>query len=166
MGEFFRNALARWTDTNVGLIKTVPQSTLTEMRNIVQDSWQRGLLNQDISKRINDSYDISKRRAQFWARDQMAKLNADLAQQQQKDAGVEEYVWSTSGDERVRGNPAGLWPQGRHYELDGKRFSWADPPEVAPGRHCHPGEDYNCRCVALPVFNLPGLSLPWEGGNE
>jgi len=36
MGEFFRNALGQWVDTNVGLIKSVPQSAITEMRNIVQ----------------------------------------------------------------------------------------------------------------------------------
>ena len=165
MGEFFRNALDVWTTRNIGLITSVPQNTLTEVRNIVQESWQQGLINRDISSKIQDAYNGNKKRAQFWARDQMAKLNADLSQAQQQDAGCEEYIWSTSGDERVRGNPSGLWPHGDHYFLDGKRFKWTDPPQVAPGRNCHPGEDYNCRCVALPVFNLPGLSLPWEGGN-
>ena len=153
MGEFFRRSLAGWADTNVRLIKSVPQAALVGMRNIVQESWQQGLTRRELAKRLERAYEINRNRAQFWATDQLANLNADIAKQQQEDAGVQEYVWSTSRDERVRDN---------HVVLDGKRFSWASPPEVAPGRHCHPGKDYRCRCVALPVFNLPGLSLPWE----
>ena len=156
-GEFFRHSLARWVDTNVRLIKSVPQTSLVGMRNIVQESWQQGLTRRELAKRLERAYEINRNRAQFWATDQLANLNADIAKQQQEDAGVQEYVWSTSGDERVRDS---------HVELDGKRFSWVSPPEVAPGRHCHPGKDYRCRCVALPVFNLPGLSLPWEKGEQ
>ncbi|MDR1706162.1 MAG: hypothetical protein LBS19_15970 [Clostridiales bacterium] len=50
-------------------------------------------------------------------------------------------------------------------ELNGKKFSWSDPPVVdgRSGRRCHPGQDYQCRCAALPVFNLPELDLPWDG---
>ena|GEM_PF-290423 len=180
MGEFFRNLLQQWVTRNVDLISSVPKSTLTEIQNIVTQGWQSGALTRDIAKWLErqafpfepgdtpvtkamlEAYAKNKCKAEFWARDQMAKLNTDLAQQQQKDAGVEEYIWSTSGDERVRGNPAGKWPNTKdnHYKLDGRRFSWESPPEVAPGRNCHPGEDFNCRCVALPIFNLPGLILP------
>jgi hypothetical protein len=46
----------------------------------------------------------------------------------------------------------------RLYSATADYFVWA-----YTGRRCHPGKDYNCRCVALPVFNLPGLNLPWEG---
>ena len=157
MGEFFRDALQQWITRNIGLIRSVPQTTLTEMRSIVEEGWRTGLTNREISRNIQAAYGISKRKAQFWARDQLAKLNANLTQQQQQDAGVQEYIWSTSGDERVRE---------RHVELDGTRQSWANPPKVALNRNCHPGEDYRCRCVALPVFNLPGLSLPWEKGTD
>ena len=49
-----------------------------------------------------------------------------------------------------------------HRHLNGKRFSWNDPPVVdaRTGRRCHPGQDYQCRCVALPVFDLETLDLP------
>jgi len=166
MGEFFSSMLAQWVTTNVGLITSVPQTCLAELQNIITRGWQSSLSNRDISKKIQQAYDMSKKKAQFWARDQMASLNADMTQQQQADAGVQEYIWSTSGDERVRGNPSGKWPKGDHYQLDGTRHRWDTPPIVdkRTGRRAHPGKDYNCRCVALPVFNLPGLSLPWEGG--
>lgn len=30
--------------------------------------------------------------------------------------------------------------------------------KVYSGRHCNPGEDYQCRCVAKPVFNFDRLN--------
>ena len=35
----------------------------------------------------------------------------------------------------------------KHAALEGQTFSWVAPPEVG-----HPGEDFQCRCVALPVL--------------
>ena len=93
------------------------------------------------------------------ARDQIAKLNGDITQQQQQDAGVVEYVWSTSGDSRVRPS---------HAALNHKRFRWDDPPVVdeKTGRRCHPGKDYQCRCCALPVFNIKTVDLPVTKGGD
>ena len=153
-GEFHRHTLDIWTKNNVDLITSVPHETIANLRNVVQEGYLAGRSNTAIGKEIQRAYGVERSKAQFWARDQVAKLNADLTREQQKDAGVEEYIWSDSGDSRVRD---------RHGELNGKRFSWSDPPIVdkRTGRRCHPGEDYNCRCVALPVFNLQGLDLPW-----
>jgi len=54
-----------------------------------------------------------------------------------KQAGItDQYVWRTRRDERVR-------PSRRMN--DGRIFSWSDPPATG-----HPGDDYNCRCEALP----------------
>jgi len=155
MGEFFRGAMKLWAESNVNLIKTIPKDTLANMMDIVREGYEAGKSNAAIGREIQEEYGIGRRRAQFIARDQMAKLNADLTRAQQQDAGVELYVWSSSRDQRVRD---------RHAQLDGKRFKWGDPPIVdeRTGRRAEPGQDYNCRCVALPVFNLPGLDLPWE----
>lgn len=153
LGEFYREQLKKWTEENVGLIKTVPKDTLSQMENIVQEGFKTGKTTTSIVKEIQRTYGIEKRHARLIARDQMAKLNADLTKSQQQDAGVEEYTWSTSGDSRVRD---------RHRSLNGKTFSWNDPPVVdtKTGRRCHPGEDYQCRCVALPKFNINTLDLP------
>lgn len=153
LGEFYREQLKKWTEENVGLIKTVPKDTLSQMENIVQEGFKTGKTTTSIVKEIQRTYGIEKRHARLIARDQMAKLNADLTKSQQQDAGVEEYTWSTSGDSRVRD---------RHRALNGKTFSWNDPPVVdtKTGRRCHPGEDYQCRCVALPKFNINTLDLP------
>ena len=47
------------------------------------------------------------------------------------------YIWITQGDERVRAS---------HAERDGGIFDAANPPEGG-----NPGDDYNCRCQAVPL---------------
>jgi SPP1 gp7 family putative phage head morphogenesis protein len=60
--------------------------------------------------------------------------------------GVKKYIWSTANDIRVRD---------RHRSLNNKVFSYDDPPVVdkKSGRRANPGEDYNCRCVAIPYLS-------------
>jgi SPP1 gp7 family putative phage head morphogenesis protein len=78
-------------------------------------------------------------RVKFIARDQVAKANAALVQQRQTLLGVDQYIWSTSKDERVRDS---------HKSKEGKKYSWDSPPADTG----HPGEDYQCRCVAIPIL--------------
>ena len=155
LGEFFRGNLNQWTQRNVDLIKTIPKNTLTDMKRIVEDGFTAGKTNTAIGKEIQAKYALERHHAQFIARDQMAKLNCEMTREQHRDAGVEAYVWSSSGDEKVRK---------RHAYLDGKTFKWSEPPivDLRTGRRAAPGQDFQCRCVALPKFNLSELSLPWE----
>ena len=152
-GEFYEELLKKWIEDNVALIKTIPQDTLGEMREVILDGYRNGKLTKDIAKEIQHIYGVEKRHAQFIARDQTAKLNAQISRKQQEDAGVKEYVWSTSGDSRVRDS---------HRALNNKRFRWDDPPvvDIKTGRRCHPGQDYQCRCVALAVFDYKSIDLP------
>ena len=48
-----------------------------------------------------------------------SKLNSALNQQRSQNLGVEEYVWRTAGDERVRDS---------HKNENGKTFGWDDLP--------------------------------------
>lgn len=151
LGDFYIEQLEKWIDYNVGLIVTIPADTLDKMRDIVYDGFDKGKTTTRIIKEMQRAYSISKRHAELIARDQTAKLNGQIQQAQQQDAGINEYIWCTSGDERVRKS---------HMELNGKKFSWNDPPVNSDGRKCHPGEDYQCRCIGRPVFNRKTLSLP------
>lgn len=152
-GEFFRQILDQWVSQNVALIKTLPQSTLGEMRELVYEGFRTGETITTIVKEIQQTYSMNKRHARLIARDQMAKLNSEITQRQQTDAGVEEYIWSDSHDEQVRES---------HHALNGKVFRWDDPPvvDVKTGRRCHPGQDYQCRCVAIPRFNIESIDVP------
>lgn len=147
MGEFFQTELDRWVDENVSLIKTIPADTLGDMRVIVKDGFLNGKSTSSILKEIQNRYNVGKSHARLLARDQVGKLNASVTEAQQRDAGIEEYIWDDCGDSRVRKS---------HKALNGKRFRWDDPPIVdrKTGRRCHPGKDYQCRCRPKPVFKF------------
>lgn len=166
-GDFYEQALRMWVDSNVEKIKTIPTESLGSMRQIILDGYKQGRTIRDISKDIQEEYNVSKHRAQMFARDQVATLNAQITKMQQQDAGCKRYRWSTSHDARVRDC---------HRALDGKIFNWNDPPEmwyetkksgrVYTGRRCNPGEDYACRCVAIPVFDLDTINVPMKGQED
>ncbi len=153
MGEFFQTALDRWVDENVSLIKTIPADTLGDMRTIVKEGFLNGKSTTGIMKEIQHKYNVEKSHARLLARDQIGKLNASINEAQQRDAGIEEYIWDDCGDGRVRES---------HKALNGKRFRWDDPPVVdaRTGRRCHPGQDYQCRCRAKPVFKFGVFNAP------
>jgi SPP1 gp7 family putative phage head morphogenesis protein len=69
-----------------------------------------------------------------------------MIQEAQTDSGVSEYVWLSMRDSHTR-------PE--HQALDGEVAAWDDPPLKAEdsdnGEDDHPGEDFNCRCVASPI---------------
>lgn len=107
----------------------------------------------DLDRRwLRERYGISTRRAELIARDQIGTLSSKLAQAKQQESGGIGYIWRTSQDERVVGDPGGLYPKGNerhgnHYERDGVFFRWDQPPHDG-----HPGEAINCRCTAEPVW--------------
>ena len=90
-------------------------------------------------KEIRKVYGSSRRRAELIARDQTAKLNGQIQRAQQLDAGVTEYIWSTSGDERVRRS---------HRELNGRKFSWNDAPVNSDGGNATQGRITNAAVLA------------------
>lgn len=158
---FYEEYIRRWVDENVSKIKSIPEDLLVDVEQTVLEGFRNGETITNLQKAIQREYNISKSAARLIARDQMATLNAQISQAQQRDAGVTRYEWSTSGDSRVRDC---------HRALNGKIFSWDDPPEmwyetksrgrIYTGRRCHPGEDICCRCVALPVFDFETLGVP------
>lgn len=152
MGELYEEYMRRWVSDNVELIKTVPFNALDDMKQMVFKSYIDGKTTTSIIKQIQERYQMNKRHARFIARDQISKLNGEITKQQQKQAGVSSYVWDDSGDSRVRK---------RHRALNGHTFSWdnSNPARNEKGQVITPGSDYQCRCVALPVFDLESLPV-------
>lgn len=156
LGAFYTEKLDVWVRENVDLIRTIPEQTLDKMQEIVYKGFTRGRPTTQMVKDIQQTYQVGRRRAELIARDQTAKLNGQIQQAQQMDAGITEYIWRDCRDQRVRDS---------HRKLNGKKFRWDAPPVVdeRTGRRCHPGQDYQCRCFARPVFNRMTLNLPIAG---
>ncbi len=124
---------------NVDLIKSVPQRYFTEVEGIIMQGARSGTLTADLIDEVKGRYDVSESRAELIVRDQIGKFNGNLNQLRQQNVGIAQYTWSTSGDDRVRDS---------HEEKDGNVYSWNDPPADTG----HPGEDIQCRCSAIPIF--------------
>jgi SPP1 gp7 family putative phage head morphogenesis protein len=124
--------LSLFASQNAQLIKSLPEEELERVAGEIERGLQQGERFTDISRSIQKSFGITHRRAKLIARDQTTKLNASLTKLRQEEVGVEEYIWQTSGDERVRAT---------HRANDGKKFRWDDPP----AKTGHPGHDVNCR---------------------
>jgi SPP1 gp7 family putative phage head morphogenesis protein len=157
--------LELFTRENAALIKSLDDNVTSSVESLVRRGVATGRRHEEIMRELEDGYAVPKRRARLIARDQVSKLNADLAQSRQRDVGIEYYYWETSSDERVRGS-RGEIKAGRHDVLDGKLCRWDDPSvysddegrtwrsRTAIGAYVgHPGEDYQCRCWARPKFD-------------
>lgn len=130
--------IAKRRAENVDLVVKAGRAYAESVREIFDDPENDGLRVEELAAKLRERGDVSASRAELIARDQTLKLNGALTQIRQENAGISSYVWSTSLDERVREE---------HASLEGQTFAWSSPPE--PG---HPGEDYQCRCVAIPVI--------------
>jgi SPP1 gp7 family putative phage head morphogenesis protein len=141
-----REMSEEWSLTNARLITVMGDEVIQDLAARLRDEWARGARWEEIRALVQDRLGVGRSRAELIARDQVLKLNADLTAERHRAVGVTKYRWSSSRDERVRAS---------HRALDGTTQSWANPPIVDPrtGRRDHPGQDYQCRCVAMPVFD-------------
>lgn len=128
---------------NVGYIKTIHEDYFTSVENVIRDGVNEGRSIKQIREQLVEEVEISKNKAQFIAVDQAGTILGQMTAQRHQNIGIEKFTWYDASDERVRKS---------HKELSGKVFSYDDPPTVN-GREVLPGEDYRCRCVAIPVFN-------------
>lgn len=168
--------LVDWASTQVSLITKASNDMKASVTKRVRDGVEKGLAGGEIERLIaRDLPGISFRRARVIARDQASKLNAELTQGRMTDAGLETYTWETSMDERVRGNPTGIYPRAlpSHYSMQGRVCRWDNPsvcrdasgewvPRPADAPTNHPGMEIMCRCVAVPNWEELGEVVPAE----
>lgn len=125
-------------------IKSWADENILKLREIVQTNTFNGQRAENLIGLIQDNYGTSKAKAKFLARQETSLLMAKMRETRYKSIGVTKYKWSTSHDERVRT---------MHKELDNKIFSFDSPPITNKnGDRNNPGEDFGCRCVAIPIL--------------
>jgi SPP1 gp7 family putative phage head morphogenesis protein len=138
---------------NTQLITSVPEELLGAVGAAVNQAFTSGQRAESLSSLIDDVGEgkYGEARARLIARDQLNKMNAGFNRVRQDDLGIESYIWWASSDERTR-------PE--HFALHGQTFWWDEPGPLAgtiDGEPCHPGEDVECRCDAIPVVNIDAL---------
>lgn len=129
----------RFVTENVALIKTVPAKYFSDVETTVARGVREGRRAEDIAEDLVECAGVAEDRALLIARDQIGKYNGALNQERQEEMGVDQFVWRTVHDGRVREE---------HAALDGQTFPWDAPPSEGI-----PGEPVNCRCYAEPDFS-------------
>lgn len=147
-----RDQVAAETDFAV---RHFTRQQINELRNIVHQNVREGGRADRLRELIESRFGVAKRKARIIAEAETSLVTARFRRERYQTFGLNQYVWETSHDEKVRPTHG---ESNNHRILDGRMFSWDSPPVVdsATGRRRHPGEDYGpCRCVARPVVTLP-----------
>lgn len=145
----------------VHLISTIPDVYYSKVQQAVFESYQQERLpeGRSLLQEIREIGKLTYERAKLISVDQTQKMHCVVTQTRQTSLGIEEYFWRTANDQRVVGNPTGLYPEGNpkhmnHYIRNGKKYRWDDPPPDG-----HPGWPIRCRCYAEPVIDYSKLKL-------
>jgi|WetSurMetagenome_2_1015567.scaffolds.fasta_scaffold00813_16 SPP1 gp7 family putative phage head morphogenesis protein len=131
---------------NVGLIKSIPAEFHTKVEGMVMRSVTAGRDLQSLTRDLQKTFGITRRRAEFIAHDQNSKATTSLRRAREISIGITEGVWLHSH--------AGKVPRPTHLKNNGKTFNletgWHDPdPKV--DANIMPGELPRCRCTWRPV---------------
>ncbi|MFT9496368.1 phage minor head protein [Anaerosolibacter sp.] len=121
---------------NISYIQSIPSNYHDKVETVILQGLRRGQSTNDIASELQKVYEVSRDRAKFIARDQAGSLTADLTKARHEASGLKTFIWSTAGDDSVRGT---------HRAYDGIVFTW---DKGADGKGLLPGHDYGCRCVA------------------
>lgn len=128
---------------NTALIKTMAEDKVGRVRRVLHEAGV-GTRVEEIAAALQEQTGITDRHAALVARDQVLKLNGQVTEQRHQEAGVTQYIWRTSEDERVRES---------HRALDGTKHRYDQPPvQSAKGEKANPGQFFQCRCTMEPVI--------------
>jgi len=136
LGVFPKSLLDSFIDEHTRLIKSVQREHVDKIGLAIKRGLREGRLQKDVTKDIQRLTGMCKRRAQLIARNAPLQYSGALTKHHQISAGIKQYRWQTSGDERVRES---------HRDRNNKVYAWEGPGP-------HPRSEVNCRCDAVPML--------------
>lgn len=136
---------------NVALISGLDVKQTLQLGSVFKSAQAQGVRHETLIEQVQQITGYGQSRSRLIARDQTTKHNAAVQEAQARAAGITEYTWVCVRDEATRK---------MHKALDGTVHRYDQPPVTNPqGDRNNPGEDYQCRCSAMPVISLfAGLS--------
>lgn len=154
-----------WAENNYTLITSNAKKYVEQINNLTEQAIVNGLSPKKLKEEIMKATEgLSEKHCKLLARDQMGKLNGNITEAQMQEIGLDLYVWSTAYDDRVRDSHAlmeGLlcrWDDASVCSYDNGK-TWVARPSGAVD--LHPGQDIQCRCVALSFY--PELEAEMTG---
>lgn len=142
---WLRDALKVAAAENARLITSIPESMLADVQGVVTRGVLEGTRVEALARQIAERFAVSHAKAANIATTSVLQYHGQLQRLRQQDAGIAQYTWSTSSDERVRPG---------HRALNGAVQTWGKPPIDNPrtGARHEPGMAVRCRCVAVPYM--------------
>lgn len=130
-------------------VRDFTNKQVLSLREKVNKNTMAGYRYEGLAKEIQKSFNVSKSKANFLARQETNLLVAKFKESRYTEMGINEYIWQT-----VVGSPAHpVRPM--HKALNGTTQRFDNPPVVnEKGDRKNPGEDFGCRCKARPVVRF------------
>ena len=167
-GQKLEAAVEAATAENAMLISRMSKDYVDKMQQAVLDNYMTGRFigKGGVIKELQRISGITKNRAKLIARDQSNKIHGAVTKIRSQASGSVGYEWNNMRDQRVRGNPAGKYPDvpdtRNHWDREGKYYLWekmSNPPTAPDGKPFRqppvdgqPGAAINCRCFSSPVW--------------
>lgn len=145
LDRFGAAGLEPWYGDKLNLWKGTAENSIAKLARDIASDWSRNVRTfaaKESSEKVVDA-EINKRYAIYgsWSKNRASGIigtfNSMLMKQRIKDAGVTHYIWRGKLDERERKS---------HILLEGVK-------RALNGAGIFPGEEYNCRCWAVPYWN-------------
>lgn len=148
-GALSSTLLTQWTTRNANLISEiilengqavsnlVSKKIIEDTARLTQGAITKSQSIRELSKEIKKTTGVIRRKADFWARDQLKLGYKDLEKARYREAQIPGYLWMTVGDGRVR-------PE--HRQLHGVFFKEGELSN-------QPGDEILCRCTRYPAQN-------------
>lgn len=148
-----QKTIAKDYNNNMKLyVKDFAKEEIVSLRDKIQKHVLSGGRYEDMIKQIQRSYHVSESKAKFLARQETSILMSKFKETRYKDAGSQKYKWRcVVGSAKHPVRPM-------HKTHNGKVFLWSSPPVInSKGERKHPGQDYGCRCTAVPIISFKEL---------
>jgi SPP1 gp7 family putative phage head morphogenesis protein len=143
-----RRIALEWQSNLERWIKDFADEEVEKLRQGIKENAFRGNRFESSVETIKRSFGVTERKAKFLARQETGLLMAKFKEARYTESGIHEYTW------RCVAGSAAHPVRPSHKALDGKVFRFDTPPITTapdePTRRNNPGEDFNCRCHAVP----------------
>ena len=148
LSDMQKESLRREYTENMNLyIQDMTKKSVVRLREKVQEQVSQGYRASSLLDVIHAQKGVTDRHALFLAKQEISLLTKTYRDSRYKEAGINEWIWSSSHDSRVR--PL-------HRKLDGHKFNYTDKLPIIDektGEKGTPGQAYGCRCRLIPLLD-------------
>lgn len=138
-------------------VRDFTEKEIVKLRRNIEETAFSGFRYESMITKIKESYGVSVNKARFLAKQETSLLMTKYKQIRYQDAGVNEYKWVCVHMPHQGKNAPYKKGEVRHDHaiLNNKIFRWDSPPVVNDkGERKNPGQDYGCRCTAIPIVRF------------